>query len=75
MVNQISNIINCYAIDKNGTRTRVRIEFGKVSGIEIEYDSYGNKQTSITISPNERGELLIMTIPEKGEKEINEAKS
>lgn len=67
MFNQISNIVNLCAIDENGNR----IEFGKVSNIEVEYDSYGSKQVSITISPNERGELFTITIPEKGEKELN----
>lgn len=67
MFNQIGNIASCYAIDENGTR----IEFGKVSNIEVEYGSYGSKQASITISPNERGELFTITIPEKGEKELN----
>lgn len=67
MFNQIGNIENLYAIDKNGTR----IDFGKVSNIEVEYDSDGSKQASITILPNERGELFTITIPEKGEKELN----
>lgn len=67
MFNQISNIVSCYAIDENGTR----IEFGKVSDIELECDSHNIKQASITISPNEKGELFTITIPEKGEKELN----
>lgn len=67
MFNQISNIVNLCAIDENGTR----IEFGKVSNIEVEYDSYGSNQASITISPNERGELFTIITPEKGEKELN----
>lgn len=67
MVNQINNIVNLCAIDENGNQ----IEFGKVSNIEVEYDSYGGKQASITISPNERGELFTITIPQKGEKELN----
>lgn len=66
MVNQISNIVNLYAIDENGNR----IEFGKVSDIEFKY---GSKQGSITIFTNESGKLFKfpITIPEKGEKELN----
>lgn len=67
MINQIDEIISCYAIDKNGTR----IEFGKVSNIEVECDFNGIKQASITISPNEKGELFKITAPEKGDKELN----
>lgn len=32
MINQIGEIISCYAIDKNG----LLIEFGKISNIEVE---------------------------------------
>ena len=67
MINQIGEIISCYAIDKNGTR----IEFGKISNIEVEYSFDGSNQASITISPNEKGELFKITAPEKGEKELN----
>lgn len=67
MFNQISNIENLCAIDENGAR----IEFGKVSGITIEHNCYGDEQILITISPNEKGELFTITIPEKGEKELN----
>lgn len=67
MINQIGEIISCYAIDKNGTR----IEFGKISNIEVECSFDGSNQASITISPNEKGELFKITAPEKGEKELN----
>ena len=67
---QIDEIISCYAVDKNGTRTP--IEFGKISNIEAECSLDGSKQVSITISPNEKGELFKITIPEKGDKELNE---
>lgn len=67
MINQIDEIISCYAIDKNGTR----IEFGKISNIEAECSFDGSKQASITISPNEKGELFKITVPEKGDKELN----
>ena len=67
MINQIGEIISCYAIDKNGTQ----IEFGKISNIEVEYDFNGIQQASITISPNEKGELFKITAPEKGDKELN----
>ena len=67
MINQIDEIISCYAIDKNGTQ----IEFGKISNIEVECDFDGTKQVSITISPNEKGELFKIITPEKGDKELN----
>ena len=67
MINQIDEIISCYAIDKNGTQ----IEFGKISNIEVECDFGGTKQVSITISPNEKGELFKIIAPEKGDKELN----
>lgn len=67
MINQIGEIISCYAIDKNGTL----IEFGKISNIEVECSFDGSNQASITISPNEKGELFKITAPEKGEKELN----
>lgn len=67
MINQIDEIISCYAIDKNGTL----IEFGKISNIEVECSFDGSNQASITISPNEKGELFKITAPEKGEKELN----
>ena len=67
MINQIDEIISCYAIDKNGTQ----IEFGKISNIEVECDFCGTKQVSITISPNEKGELSKIIAPEKGDKELN----
>lgn len=67
MINQIDEIISCYAIDKNGTL----IEFGKISNIEVECSFYGSNQASITISPNEKGELFKITASEKGEKELN----
>ena len=67
MINQIDEIISCYAIDKNGTQ----IEFGKISNIEVECSFYGSKQVSITISPNEKGELFKIIAPEKGDKELN----
>ena len=63
MINQIGEIISCYAIDKNGTR----IEFGKISNIEVECSFDGSKEASITISPTEKGELFKITAPEKGE--------
>lgn len=65
---QIDEIISCYAVDKNGTRTP--IEFGKISNIDAECSLDGSKQVSITISPNEKGELFKITIPEKGDKEL-----
>ena len=65
MINQIDEIINCYAIDKNGTQ----IEFGKISNVECSFD--GSKQVSITISPNEKEELFKIIAPEKGDKELN----
>ena len=65
---QIGETINCYAIDKNGTL----IEFGKISNIEVECSFDGSKQASITISPNEKGELFKITALEKGDKELNE---
>ena len=67
MINQIDEIISCYAIDKNGTR----IEFGKISNIEVECSFDSSKQVSITISPNEKGELFKIIAPEKGDKELN----
>ena len=67
MINQIGEIISCYAIDKNGTL----IEFGKISNVESECSFDGSNQASITISPNEKGELFKITVPEKGEKELN----
>lgn len=67
MINQIDEIIRCYAIDKNGTL----IEFGKISNIEVECSFDGNNQASITISPNEKGELFTITTPEKGDRELN----
>lgn len=67
MINQIDEIISCYAIDKNGTQ----IEFGKISNIEVECDFGGTKQVSITISPNEKGELFKIIAPEEGDKELN----
>ena len=67
MINQIDEIISCYAIDKNGTQ----IEFGKISNIEVECGFDGTKQVSITISPNEKGELFKIIAPEKGDKELN----
>ena len=67
MINQIDEIISCYAIDKNGTL----IEFGKISNIEVERSFDGSNQASITISPNEKGELFKITAPEKGDKELN----
>lgn len=67
MINQIGEIISCYAIDKNGTL----IEFGKISNIEVECSFDGSNQASITISPNEKGELFKITALEKGDKELN----
>jgi hypothetical protein len=67
---QIDEIISCYAVDKNGTRTP--IEFGKISNIEAECSLDGSKQVSITIPPNEKEELFKITIQEKGDKELNE---
>lgn len=67
MINQIGEIISCYAIDKNGTL----IEFGKISNIEVECSFGGSNQAFITISPNEKGELFKITAPEKGDKELN----
>ena len=67
MINQIGEIISCYAIDKNGTL----IEFGKISNVEVECSFDGSNQASITISPNEKGELFKIIAPEKGEKELN----
>ena len=67
MINQIGEIISCYAIDKNGTL----IEFGKISNIEVECSFGGSNQASITISPNEKGELFKITALEKGDKELN----
>ena len=67
MINQIGEIISCYAIDKKGTL----IEFGKISNVEVECSFDGSNQVSITISPNEKGELFKITAQEKGEKELN----
>ena len=67
---QIDEIISCYAVDKNGTRTR--IEFGETSTIEAECSLDGSEQVSITIPPNEKEELFKITIQEKGDKELNE---
>jgi hypothetical protein len=58
---QIDEIISCYAVDKNGTRTP--IEFGKISNIEAECSLDGSKQVSITIPPNEvKGEMITEKI-------------
>ena len=67
---QIDEIISCYAVDKNGTRTR--IEFGKTSTIDAECSLDGSKQASITIPSNEKEELFKRTIQEKRDKELNE---